>query len=299
MRRYLQERKASGYAVRSLEAYTRSLTVFLKFLTDREIDSLSEVTPRDVSDFQSETMRREGPRGAPLMTTTQAHLLGDVRSFFRYLVRRGYLLIDPTQGLVLPRYKHRPPEHVLDLGEVKRLLSAPDVRKGRGIRDRAILELLYSTGLRVSELVGLDVADLTLPEEELVVRRGKGGKYRRLPIGTVACRWLKRYLDDVRPLWLKRPSEAALFLSAWGRRLHKYNLQQAVKGYGKAAKIVAPVTPHAIRHAFATHLLRAGASIRHIQELLGHKSLSTTQIYTKVEISELKQVHRRYHPRGR
>jgi integrase/recombinase XerD len=162
-----------------------------------------------------------------------------------------------------------------------------------------MLELFYSTGLRVSEVTALDVADVDLADAVLAVRRGKGGKGRRIPVGAAACQWVGRYLRDARPQLVRKPSERHLFLSTRGHPLSRGDVAKIFRTIVRAAGLRIRVTPHTMRHTFATHMLRGKASLRHVQEMLGHALLSTTQIYTRVDISDLKDVHRRCHPRGR
>lgn len=293
------DRKAAGYSPRTLESYRTHLGELRAFLDERQIGRVADITAQDLVAYQNRILLARGREGEPLSLSAQLHYLTTAKALFRYLVRTGVVLIDPTQHLELPRVQNRPPALVLDEAAIRRLLVAPNVRTVFGVRDRAMLELLYSTGIRVSELIGLNTFDIDRVQGELAVRRGKGGKGRRIPAGTLACEWVGQYLETARPQLVRRPSEAALFVSQWGRRLDRANVERLVRTYARAAKLSGRVTPHVIRHSFATHMLRGGANLRHVQEMLGHSKLSTTQIYTHVEISDLKAVHRRCHPRGR
>lgn len=296
---FLVDRRARGFTARTLESYGCVLRRFRRFLDERGIDELADITAAVLADYQTDVMTQPGRNGRTLMMASQVHLISHVRMFFRYLVAKTYFLIDPAAALALPHCPRRPPDRVLDLSTMKRLLEAPPVKTPLGIRDRAMLELLYSTGVRASELIGLDIGDIDLAQGELRVRHGKGRKARQVPVGDVACQWVRRYLERSRPRFARRASEMALFVSAYGRRLHRVILARIVRMHAKAAGIRMRVSPHGLRHTFATHMLQGKASLRHLQEMLGHASLSTTQIYTKVDISDLKDVHRRCHPRGR
>lgn len=297
--RFLADLRGRGYSPRTIDEYRHSLARLLEHLADHGIDEASEVTSASLVAYQARLAAEGGRNGRPLTLGAQANLIGHVRTLFKSLVRTGQLLTDPAGELEMPRCVRRIPDRVLDLPSMKQLLLAPDVRTARGLRDRGMLELLYSTGLRVSELIGLGVHEIDLAEGELLVRRGKGGKARRVPVGEAAAMWVGRYLKDARPQLAVRRGESALFISKRGRRLDRANVARIVRTHAKAAGIKMRVTPHTIRHTCATHMLRGKASLRHVQELLGHKRLETTQLYTKVDISDLKEVHRRCHPRGR
>lgn len=296
---FLADRKAAGYSERTLEGYRCTLAHLLSVLDEQGIDDVQGLTADALTAYQKQLLVDGGKTGRRLALSTQACHIAQVRTFCRFLVTREYALIDPARGLVPPRVVRRPPDRVLDHAAMSRLLMAPDTRTPRGARDRAMLELFYSTGLRVSELTALDVYDVDLVEGELAVQRGKGSKGRRVPVGAAACQWVGRYLGEVRPALVRRASELALFVSQRGRRLNRRDVAALVQAHAKAARIRMRVTPHTLRHTFASHMLRGRASLRHLQEILGHAQLTTTQIYTKVDITDLKEVHRRCHPRGR
>lgn len=293
------DRKAAGISPRTLEGYRTHLAHLAAFFEDRKIMRLADVTGHDLAAYQSQLLLARGPQGEPLSASTQMHYLNTVKGVFRYLARTGKLLVDPAQHVVLPQVRRHLRAQILDEAAVSRLLATPRTTTVLGLRDRAMFEVLYSTGLRASELINLDTHDILRGEGEVRVRRGKGRKGRVVPIGEAACRWVERYLESARLHLMRRASETALFLSQWGRRLDRMNLARLVRTYAKAAGLPGRVTTHGLRHAFATHLLRGGASVRHVQDMLGHACLSTTQIYTRVEISDLKEIHRRCHPRGR
>lgn len=231
-----------------------------------------------------------------LAAATQAAYVGAVKRFFAFLKTRGLLLTDPARELLLPT-SQRLPRRALSESQAERLVAAPDTRSILGKRDRAILETLYGTGIRRGECLQADVMDVDLAESVLLVRDGKGRKDRYVPVLGRAAAALDAYLADARPLLVKHAPEAALFLSSLGRRLSKAGLALVVERHARAAGVRAH--PHALRHACATHLLRGGAGVRHVQELLGHRSLATTQLYTHVGVEDLRDVMMRTHPRER
>jgi site-specific recombinase XerD len=234
--------------------------------------------------------------GQGLATATQAAYMGAVKRFFAFLKARGMVLTDPARDLALPT-SQRLPRRVLSESQAERLVAAPAAGSILGRRDRAILETLYGTGIRRGECLQADVMDVDLAEGVLLVRDGKGRKDRFVPVLGRAAAAIDAYLADARPMLVKHAAEVALFLSALGRRLSRAGLALIVERHAKAAGVRAH--PHALRHACATHLLRGGADVRHVQELLGHRSLATTQLYTHVGVEDLRDVMMRTHPRER
>ena len=223
--------------------------------------------------------------------------LSTFRSFFGWMIREHLIAQDPTSAIPLPKLgKHLPA--TLSESEVERLLQAPDVETPRGLRDRAMLELMYATGLRVSELVGLRLTNLNLRQGVVRVDSGKGGKDRLVPIGELAMDWIERYLSAGRALLLGEHSGEALFPGRHGRFMTRQAFWYAIKRHALAAGIERSLSPHVLRHAFATHLLNHGADLRSVQMMLGHSDLSTTQIYTHVAATRLKTLHEAHHPRA-
>ena len=228
---------------------------------------------------------------------TVARKLSTFRRFYRYLVREGRIAADPTELVEAPRLG-RPLPHALTEAQVERLLQAPDHGSTLGLRDRAMLEVLYATGLRVSELVGLTLSQVNLTQG-LVRILGKGGRERIVPLGEVAADWLTRYCQDGRPALASAGSTSdALYITARGAGMTRQAFWYRIKRYAVEAGISSPLSPHTVRHAFATHLLNHGADLRVIQMLLGHADISTTQIYTHVARQRLKSLHAEHHPRG-
>lgn len=296
---FLADLTARAYSPRTLEGYRGTLRHLVDFLAQRKVHQIQDVTSQVLAEYQNRLVSVGGIDGRQLTPGSRAFRIGHVRCFFLFLVRRGIILTNPAHDMALPRCPRRPPTGILDLAAMKRLLLAPDISTPLGLRDRAIVELFYSTGVRVSELVGLDVFDIDLAGGELRVKRGKGGGSRQVPVGPAAVVWVGRYIKEARSRVVGHESQTALFLSQEGHRMSRRTISTMVATLAKRAQIKQRVTPHALRHAFATHMLRGRASLRHLQEMLGHKRLTTTQVYTRLDITDLKRVHRRCHPRGR
>jgi integrase/recombinase XerD len=282
-----------GYAQNTLAAYRNDLGQFLDFLeAERDSNRWRDIDQRDIVDFMLELRERE------YSPATVARKLAAVKSFFHFLVAESVVEDDPTATLDAPRVKKRLPR-ALSREEVVRLLAAPEAA-GEGpkmLRDRAMLEVLYASGLRVSELVGLDLGDVSLDSATLRCL-GKGGKERIVPIHPRAIEALRAYVEEGRVAFLKDPDEEALFLNPRGGRLTRQGLWLILKEYVALAGVEAEVTPHTLRHSFATHLLDGGAGLREVQQLLGHSNVSTTQIYTEVSGRRLRQAYDDAHPRA-
>jgi len=307
----LLERYLASLEARGLEALTVAhqrlyLSQFLTWLAARGIEDVRRVTPQVLESYRrvlaAHRYRTSRAQRAPWRALTRrgqyARLLLVCR-FLRFLVAERMLLADPTAALVIVAPRRPLPRRVLNESQVRRLLAATDATP-LGIRARAILELLYSSGLRRAEVAALDVQDLDLTGGTVLVRRGKGGKGRVVPLGQEAARALLRYLEEVRALWLQNPATTALFLAASGcgqagKRLSTSSIWLTVRGAAASAGL-GRVATHALRHAVATHLVRAGADVRHVQEILGHASVETTEIYTHVAVRKLQEIHRATHP---
>jgi integrase/recombinase XerD len=275
----------------------------LAWLLERGIARPQLVTPRVLAEYLAHLKNRETRHNrkepSPLSVKTLAAEASVLRSFFAWLTRRRVLLFNPAESLVLGDRTEPLPKTVLTEREVQALLAAPG-RDTVGLRDRAILETLYSTGLRRAELCGLDLYDVDQAGEVVRVRRGKRGKDRYVPVGAHALEALRRYLHEARPELVATPREPALFVaSITGRRLGRHTLNLIVRRHADAAGLGKRTTPHVLRHTCATHLLQGGADLRHVQAILGHASIATTQIYTRVAVEDLAAVHRRHHPRRR
>lgn len=278
-----------GLAQNSLEAYRRDLTRYAAYLKGRR----KRVTALDRAEVPRYLLAL---REAELSPRSVARHLSAIRQFHRFLVREGHAADDPTAHLESPRPWRRLPT-VLSSDEVDRLLVPREAKTPQGFRDRAMLELLYASGLRVSELVGLRLADLNLTVG-IVRVLGKGDKERLVPLGDAAAESLRAYLTHGRPRMEKRRPSPHLFLGRHGRGLTRQMFWQILKRFVRAAGITKSVSPHTLRHSFATHLLERGADLRSVQLMLGHADIGTTQIYTHLSRAHLKAIYDKYHPRG-
>lgn len=283
-----------GASPNTLDAYRRTLVRYLDFLDTRGITEPSRVSGEDVAGFAAALSSADG---FDLGARSVAQSLSAVRMFHRFLVAEGYVKTDPTGAVASPRMPHRLPR-ALTRDQVERLLESPAGGSALGIRDRFMLEMLYATGMRISELCGLDTGDIDM-EERLVTVKGKGGKWRLVPFGTGAWEAASLYLEEARPALLRRKREQALVLNFRGGRLTRQGCWKVIGGHADAVGLSEEVTPHVLRHTFATHLLEGGANLLVVQELLGHASVATTQIYTEVTRDHLRSVYLRSHPRAR
>jgi integrase/recombinase XerD len=298
-RRYLDHLTVErGLADNTLAAYRRDLERYVAFLRARGIKDLDAVDPQVIRSFvASISASTHGPDEEAYKATSVARTLSVVRTFHRFALREGMVTDDPTAGVVRPRLPRGLP-HPLTLEEVTAVIEAPAPGTPTGVRDRAILELLYGAGLRVSELTGLDVDDLDLEEGGVRVL-GKGSKERDVPLGRMAQDAIGAYLRTARPSLATARSRGALFLNARGGRLTRQSCARLLAGHARRAGVRRTVTPHDLRHSFATHLLEGGADVRVVQELLGHASVATTQIYTLVTTEHLRTAYDMAHPRAR
>jgi integrase/recombinase XerD len=279
------------YSADTLRVYRQQLRHFRQRLSDDLADDLRRVTTIDIERYE------QAVRAEPVCIETQALRLRTVKRLFGHLVATDQLLLQPAEQIAALHHRQRLPGAVLTVGEVDRLLAAPDTQTLLGVRDRALLDVLYGTAIRVGEMERVSVSDAHLAGGTLAIRAGKGGRERIVPLGAAACASLKTYLDRVRPLFVKRhPHEPALFAVRTGRALRQSHVRELLRRYGRLCGIDKSVSPHALRHACATHLLQAGADVRLIQQLLGHACLDTTAIYTRIAPFDVKAMHRRYHP---
>lgn len=279
-----------GLSPNTRAAYRTDLQAFLAYLRRRSITSLNTVKRRDVTDFLMQ--QKESGHAPP----TLSRRLVAIRVFFRYLQQEGALSVNVTDAMDPLRLWQTLPD-TLSVAEIERLVQAPDGERKGGLRDRAMLETLYGCGLRASELTALNLDDVHF-DAGYVRCLGKGRKERVVPLGQPAAEALRRYLSEERPLLQKDPSERALFLTRRGARCDRRGVWRLVRNAGRTAAVGIPLHPHLLRHSFATHLLQNDAPLRVIQEMLGHADIATTQIYTHVDQSRLKNVHRRFHPRA-
>jgi integrase/recombinase XerD len=284
----LVERQLSGNTV---EAYGRDLCRLRGFLDARGRAGAGQVTAGDLTDYLLDLAE------AGLKPRSRARALVAIRGLFRFLVAERLIAADPSENLMSPRVGRKLPS-VLGLDDVDRLLAAPQGESTRAVRDSAMLSALYATGLRVSELVGLRLPDLNL-KGGFVRTTGKGRKTRLVPLGDVAAARLVTYLEVARPrLCARRPAEMGLFLTERGRPMTRQGFWKLIRRYARAAGIRRDVSPHVLRHSFATHLVERGADLRAVQAMLGHADIATTQVYTHVSRARLLELYRKHHPRA-
>lgn len=279
-----------GLASNTRSAYATDLARYLDYLEQLKRIEPDQIQPGDIAGF----LTKERERG--LSPRSRARLLSSIRMFHRFLLIERYARLNPTSTIQAPKPMQKLPEY-LNSNDVERLLESTRGSKPADIRDRAMLELLYATGLRVSELVGLKLREVNL-ETGYLLTIGKGSKERLVPIGATACGYVKEYLEQVRPLQDPELKQQHLFLSRLGKAMSRQAFWNIIKKRAALAKVSTDISPHTLRHSFATHLLANGADLRSVQLMLGHADLSTTQIYTHVTRERLKQLHQELHPRG-
>jgi len=279
----------------AIEGRLNELRPFLRWAEERGLFHPEQITHTILESYQRWLWRYRKKNGKPLGISTQRQRLGGVKNFFAWLCKKHVLEANPASEIELPRAEKRLPIEALSRSEVETVLGMPDVSDPLGVRDRAMLELFYSTGIRRTEMTLLEVSDLNR-EKRLLTVHGKGRKDRVVPVGTRALQWVEKYLQDVRPLLLIDPDVQTLFLSGYGEAFNPDVLGRKVIKYIEKADIGRRGGPHLLRHTCATHMLEGGADIRYIQQLLGHEKLETTAIYTEVSIVQLQAVHARCHP---
>jgi len=255
-----------------------------------------EITRPILERYQRHLFLKRKKNGAPLSATTQASRVTPIRKWFRWLTRNNRVLYNPAADLDLPKVEERLPKHVLTIEEVERVLNLPDTTTALGVRDRAMLETLYSTGIRRMEIIGLQQRDVDYDRGTLMIRQGKGKKDRMIPIGDRALAWVARYRDEVRPELAIAGDDGTLFLTVTGQAFSDNRMTQVVRNHVRAAGLVNIGSCHLFRHAMATQMLENGADVRFIQAMLGHADIKTTQLYTRVSIRALKDIHSATHP---
>lgn len=279
-----------GLARNTLESYRRDVRQFAEWLESVHGKALLDAAHGDIQGYLGHRYAHKA------RATSAARLLSSLKRFYRYALRTGQARADPTLRIDTPALPRGLPQTLTET-DVESLIAAPDVETPRGLRDRAMLEILYASGLRVSELVTLKAAQVS--HDMGVVRvMGKGSKERLVPLGEESLEWLTRYVREARPALLAGRASDDLFVTARGAAMTRQAFWQLIKRYAVRAALAKPISPHTLRHAFATHLLNHGADLRVVQLLLGHSDISTTQIYTHVARERLKQLHAKHHPRG-
>ncbi len=278
---------STGASKNTLAAYRSDLKIFNKWLAGK---SFISVNSKHIQDYFSDRQKNN------IGSSTQARILTCLHSFYQYLLANQLIKKDPTEQLSQPKLEKKLPVF-LNIQEVEKLLEAPSSSSLFGQRDRAMLELLYSCGLRVSELINLSYHNINLKEEFIRIH-GKGNKERVLPMGEIAIDYLMKYETNARPMLLKNGQSDSYFLSNRGSAMSRQNFFYIIKAYANQVGIDKPLSPHSLRHAFATHLVQKGADLRSVQLMLGHSDISSTQLYTHIQNAQLKAQHAKHHPRG-
>ena len=278
---------STGASKNTLAAYRSDLKIFNKWLAGK---SFISVNSKHIQDYFSDRQKNN------ISSSSQARILTCLHSFYQYLLANQLIKKDPTEQLSHPKLEKKLPVF-LNIQEVEKLLEAPSSSSLFGQRDRAMLELLYSCGLRVSELINLSYHNINLKEEFIRIH-GKGNKERVLPMGEVAIDYLMKYETNARPMLLKNGQSDSYFLSNRGSAMSRQNFFYIIKAYANQVGIDKPLSPHSLRHAFATHLVQKGADLRSVQLMLGHSDISSTQLYTHIQNAQLKAQHAKHHPRG-
>lgn len=296
MLRFSAWQREKNYSERTVENREDGLRAFIAWAYERGLTRPQEITRPILERYQRHLFLYRKANGEPLSVRSQHVRTTPIRALFKWLARGNHVLYNPASDLELPRMERRLPRHVLNVREVECVLAQPDLATPIGVRDRAILETFYSTGIRRMELINLGLTDIDAERGTLMVRQGKGKKDRMIPIGSRALAWIGKYTDDVRPELACGLDEGTLFLTTLGEPFVPNRMTQLVRNYVEAADLGKRGSCHLLRHTMATLMLEGGADIRFIQAMLGHAELSTTQIYTQVSIRMLKQIHTATHP---
>ena len=295
--KYRQHLTVIRYAADTIKRYIYFLNRFFAWLEALGVTEIGAVTKDHVQDYQTHLYETVNSRGEPNSVFHQNNTLKAIKGFFSYLAEQNYLVSDPSRDVSYARTPKRLPRSILTGPEAKKVIHAPNTKTATGYRDRAIIEVFYSTGIRRNELINLELSDVDYHEGFVRINSGKGNKDRVVPIGKIACRYIENYVKAVRPMLVKDPRDNHLFLTINGTKISENRVWQLIKTYSKKTKIKKNITTHTFRHTCATLMLKNKANIRHIQELLGHSSLEATQVYTRVSITDLKEVHSKCHPR--
>ena len=296
LRDYIASLRARDYAEGTIMKRRHHLNAFILWAEERSLSRVGDITRPVLERYQRFLFHQTGRDGKRLSFGNQHNRLTSLRAWFKWLARQRAILHNPASELELPRLGHRLPKHVLSQAEVETVINGTDTTSPFGIRDRAVLETFYSTGIRRLELIGLRMEAIDDERGVLTVRQGKGKKDRVVPIGDRAVAWIDKYVREVRPTLCANPNEATLFLTKFGEPFSASSLSILVRDYVDRAELKKTGSCHLFRHTMATLMHEHGADIRHIQAILGHVKLETTQIYTQVSIRKLKEVHEATHP---
>jgi integrase/recombinase XerD len=294
--RYLEELKILNRSPLTIRNVRNALKQMVLFLESEGVVDLDQLGRSALDLYQEELTYRLTVKGKHLSARTREKYLCSIRGFTTYLYDQDYLTVDLSKTIKLPRQPKRLPKVILDTFEIKKILAAPNMQTNDGYRNRIILEILYDTGIRAAEMAAIKTNDLDLVNGYLAIRSGKGEKDRVVPVNSRVCKIINTYLLMVRYVMIRGKDKGYLVLNRWGTKMTPTAVLAIVKRCTELSGIKKNVTTHTFRHTCATHMLKNGAPIRHIQELLGHESLESTQIYTKVTINDLKEIHAKYHP---
>ena len=296
MLRFLEWMRIRNYSDRTTENREVYLRYFFDWCEERGVSCPQDVTKPIIERYQRYLFHYRKKDGEPLSTRSQHTRITPVRAYFKWLAKENHILYNPASDIELPRQEQRLPRYVLTQSEVELILNQADITTDTGIRDRAIMETLYSTGMRRMEVINLTLQDLDIERGTVMIRQGKGKKDRMVPIGERALAWIIKYRDQVRPNLAIAEDDGTLFLSNLGEAFTRNRMSQLVRDYVNAANTGKTGSCHLFRHTMATLMLENGADIRFIQAMLGHEDLATTEIYTHVAIDKLKAVHQATHP---
>ena len=292
---YLNRLKTLGRSYYTIRGARYGLRDFVRFLNGEGIYYLDDLGSDLLEEYQQDLAFRLTAKGKLLSIRSQSQLLGVIKGFTRFLKDRYYLIHDPGECINLPKKPKKLPRAIPTAGEVKKLMDAPDMRTNRGYRNRITLEILYDTAIRRAEAADIRLTDLDLDAGYIHIR-GKGDKERVVPMSQRVCEMTRNYILAVRSSFINGDDPGYLILNRWGHKMDPNSIWAVVKRCANLAKIKKNVSTHTFRHTCATHMLKNGAPVRHLQEMLGHESLESTQIYTRVTINDLKEIHARYHP---
>ncbi|MEE9343934.1 MAG: tyrosine-type recombinase/integrase [Gammaproteobacteria bacterium] len=296
IRQYLNALNTNGRSPHTVKGAKSALKELQLFLQSLDVNDIEQLDHDSLMHYREELAWRLTPKGTPLTARSQSECLGHCRAFCRWLVAHDLVVGDPSIKIPNPKKPQQLPKAILEPCEVRKILRQPDMSTATGYRDKVILEVLYSTAIRREEVANIQQQDLDTENGYIIIREGKGRKDRVVPVGDNVCQLIETYLTGIRADWINADNDPHLFLNRWGQGISPNAIWAVVKKAVKSAKIKKPVSTHTFRHSCATHMLKNGAPIRHLQELLGHVSLETTQIYTRITINELKQIHSQYHP---
>lgn len=296
LKRFIEYGEVHGISKDTTKRRTSALRRFILWCDERDLQQPQQITKPILERYKRYLFYYRKPDGNPLSVGSQSVLLTPLRSFFKWLTRENHILYNPASELEIPKKPKRLPRAILQLDDIEHLLNQTNIETVQGIRDRAIIEVLYSTGMRRMELAKLGIYDIDVKRSIVYIKEGKGNRDRVIPIGERALAWLERYKLEVRPALVVEPDNGILFITDYGAPFARDQLTHMVKKYLTRAGLDVAGSCHLLRHACATHMLENGADIRFIQAMLGHDDLNTTEIYTRVSIEKLKAVHNATHP---